>query len=491
GEQVDLRLLRTGDRVRLGATVLLYTGSPRVAAASDPIAIADSGEDERVVSAVRREDATSLLGGERVRPDRLQLVYRAAAETRRTLDLDDLLSRILALLFEGVPADRGCIMLFDEAARELRPVVRRDRRGETESERLAISRTILDYVLDRDEGVLTSNARNDDRWGEAASIVRFGVREAICAPMRGRYGLVGAIYVDTTTDPHLAVVRGDAATLSNEDLHLVVAVAHQAALAVEDTRHYSAMVQAERLAAAGQTIAVLSHHIKNILQGVRGASFLIEEGLKKHDEETVRRGWQLVERNQNRIYDLVMDMLAFGKEREPECEEENLNSVVGEVIELTESVAREAGVSLAFSPNPEIPSAMFDREGLHRAVLNVVGNAVDACREGGGSVEVSIGFNDEAGALYVEVTDTGEGIPAADLAKLFTPFYSSKGSRGTGLGLSVSKKIMNEHGGDVVVESTVGEGSRFRLELPWRRGPGATQTLPGRILDRDCPSQAD
>ena len=106
----------------------------------------------------------------------------------------------------------------------------------------------------------------------------------------------------------------------------MIAIAHQAALAVEDTRYYAAMVQAERLAAVGQTIATLSHHIKNILQGIRGGSYLIEMGLSAHDEAVVRKGWEMVERNQNKISALVMDMLTFTKEREPEPIAGDLNA---------------------------------------------------------------------------------------------------------------------------------------------------------------------
>ncbi len=145
---------------------------------------------------------------------------------------------------------------------------------------MEISRTILDYVLQHSEGVLTSDAREDDRWDAAGSIVQMGVREAICVPMQGRYGIVGVIYIDTYTPPGRFVQR-PANRFTEEHLKLMVAIGHQAALAVEDTSYYSAMVQAERLAAIGQTIATLSHHIKNILQGIRGGSYLIEEGLEE------------------------------------------------------------------------------------------------------------------------------------------------------------------------------------------------------------------
>src|SRR6185295_14443929 len=124
--------------------------------------------------------------------------------------------------------------------------------------------------------------------------------------------------------------RGHQNKFTDEHLKLMIAIAHQAALAVEDTRYYGAMMQAERLAAVGQTIAMLSHHIKNILQGIRGGSYLIEMGLQKHDEDVVRKGWTMVEGNQGKISALVMDMLTFSKEREPEPLPSDLNQVVGE-----------------------------------------------------------------------------------------------------------------------------------------------------------------
>src|SRR5690606_13874571 len=128
------------------------------------------------------------------------------------------------------------------------------------------SRTILDYVMQRNEGVLTTDAVGDQRWDPGVSIVKMGVREAICVPMQGRYGVVGVIYIDTYTPPGKLLLQRSSNKFTDDHLKLMIAIAHQAALAIEDTSYYSAMLQAERLAAMGQTIATLSHHIKNILQ---------------------------------------------------------------------------------------------------------------------------------------------------------------------------------------------------------------------------------
>jgi two-component system, NtrC family, sensor kinase len=350
-------------------------------------------------------------------------------------------------------------------------------------ERITISKTILDYVTNRNEGVLTSDARQDDRWSPGGSIVQMGVREAICVPMRGRYDVVGAIYIDTSTSAQQLVQKGGANKFTEDHLKLMIAIGHQAALAVEDTRYYSAMVQAERLAAIGQTIATLSHHIKNILQGIRGGSYLIQMGLKDHDEEITRKGWNIVERNQNRISALVMDMLTFSKEREPDLSVANINVVVADVIELMRVRAGEVEVELAWRPGEPMPNLIFDPEAIHRAVLNVVTNAIDAVsdRETRGRVEAVTQYLPAEKLVQITVGDNGPGIPDDQMEHLFTAFVSSKKSRGTGLGLPVSQKILGEHGGRILVESEPGKGCRFTLELPATLPPTDSGTMLHKV----------
>ena len=247
----------------------------------------------------------------------------------------------------------------------------------------------------------------------------------------------------------------------------MIAIAHQAALAVEDTAYYSAMVQAERLAAIGHTIAGLSHHIKNILQGIRGGSYLIEEGLKTEDQEVVRKGWGIVDRNQEKISRLVLDMLTFSKEREPELIASDLNAVVSEVIDLVKSRVKELNIELVFHADDAMPKLTFDPEGIQHAVLNVFTNALDACEEASQpTVLVSTRYDAAKELAMVVVKDNGAGIDKENLKRIFSLFESTKGNRGTGLGLPVSQKILQEHGGQIKVTSQMGTGSTFTLEIP-------------------------
>jgi signal transduction histidine kinase len=482
GRPIDAHRLESGDHLQVGRTLMLFTqppGAPEIDL-SDDVAISSDkafGDQSHIIRSVTPEESSHFF---ELSPEveqsawlaragsNLQVMYRAARAVSQTLDIEKLLHRILELIFESVEADRGCVMLTDVETGELQPKVRRTRRSSRDGERMTISKTILDYVIENGEGVLTSDAQQDDRWNPAASIVRMGIREAICVPMQGRYDIVGVIYIDTSTRPKELALKGVTNRFNEDHLKLMVAIAHQAALAVEDTRYYSAMVQAERLAAVGQTIATLSHHIKNILQGIRGGSYLIEMGLSDHDESVVRKGWKIVEKNQNKISALVLDMLTFSKEREPDLQPANINRVVGDVMELMQSRAADLEVELTCDLAVDIPTLVFDPEGIHRAILNVVTNAIDAAAdaEEAGKVRVSTAYCAEDAKIRVVVSDDGPGIAPDEIATLFRPFVSSKKARGTGLGLPVSQKILNEHGGRISVVSQPGQGSRFTLELP-------------------------
>jgi len=470
--RIERAELATGDRIQVGRTVLLYARDGAEMPAPGHVDIVAGGGGSRIVRTSR--DTEGPEGGGDDTQDRwlsrarsnLQVMYRTALAVSHTLDIDELLGRILHLVFEWIEADRGCIMLLDQESRQLTTKARRDRRVGTPSS-MAISRTILDYVLDRGEGVLTSDAQDDDRFSAGHSVVRTGVREAICVPMQGRYGTVGVIYVDTTV-PLGDALEGGRRRFTDEHLKLLIAIGHQAALAVEDTTYYSAMVQSERLAAMGQAIATLSHHIKNILQGIRGGSYLVDMGLENEDLAVVRKGWDIVNRNQNKISSLVMDMLSFSKEREPDLVPADLVAIVSDIVETVHQRADEQGTTLVWKP-PDMPLLLFDPEAMSRAILNVVTNALDAVeQQEGGLVEIGAACDAAAGIVRVAVTDNGPGMPPETLREIFNIFVSTKGSRGTGLGLTVSRKILREHGGDIRATTAPGEGSTFVIEFPLR-----------------------
>jgi signal transduction histidine kinase len=483
---VQAAVLQSGDHIQIGQTILVYTAGR--GETSMPADLADrirmiSRQDESPSAIVKTigdaEGSRILAAPESAASPWLQsnlanlaVVYETIQAVSHILEIDPLLERIMDLICRSIDADRGCIMLRNPDTGAFEPKAVRLRDRDNTHETIGISRTIMEYVLREKEGVLVSDAARDDRFKTGQSIVRLGIREALCVPMKGRHETVGVMYLDTAISGKDVIIHGEAepaGRFTEDHLALAIAIAHQAALAVEETRYHQALVHAERLAAVGQTIAAVSHHIKNILQGLRSGSDLLKMGLTNKDEELLTRGWRIVEKNQGKIYDLVLDMLSYSKEREPAIEPTDLNLVVEEVVELLRGRAEEQGVQVELRLSRTLTPIQADPEGVHRALLNVVGNAFDAvadCEEPHIIIQTLVETNGEWAKVIV--LDNGPGIPPDKLDDIFRPFVSSKGSKGTGLGLPVSRKILREHGGDLQVQSQLGTGSKFTLRLPVR-----------------------
>ena len=496
GNRISEHVLRVGDRVQIGKRLMLFRLGFRPFGPADndvDIVPSKSTDSSQIVGRVEIErqlqdqtdDWTAKLQTDRASSQaksHWEIMYRTSLAVSRTLDIDQLLHQILELIFQWVNCDRGCIMLSDLETGDLRPSCRRNRGANSPSNRMTISKTILDYVYKKEEGVLTSDACEDERWNASVSISAGGIREAICVPMKGRYGSVGVIYIDTSVSAGQFAMNPEK-VFNEEHLKMLVAIGHQAALAIEDTNYYQSMVQAERLAAMGQTIATLSHHIKNIVQGLRGGGYLIDQGIKGGDMNTVQNGWRICERNQDRIESFVLDMLTMSKDRQPNRTNVDLRTIIDEVIELTASRAAEKSISMRWKRPDVFRVMMLDGEAIHRALMNLVVNALDACADKpGGCVELLL-FECKEFAR-IQVRDNGTGIVPNDLGRIFSMFESNKGNRGTGLGLPVSLKIAKEHGGTIEVRSEVGTGTEFELMLPWKSNR-ATQpqesapTIPG------------
>ncbi len=477
GSRCKTVILASGDRIQLGSTHFIVNDTPTSRRIHTGASVLLDGSDNNVSRIIKSARPRSAVGDtatgagyeseyEGVKRH-LQVMYETTKAVSHTLDIDQLLGKLVDLIFEWIEADRGCVILLDPNTGEMVPKVSRDREVAGNSEEIIISKRILEYVVQHNEGVLTTDATDDHRWEAAGSILGNQIKEAICVPLSGRYSVVGVIYIDTSRPDDAQILGVYDQHFTDEHLKLMVAIAHQAALAIEDTRYYSSMVQAERLVAIGQTVTAISHHIKNIIQGVNGGSYLVDEGLKNGDVNTLKKGWEIVQRNQQRISDLALDMLSFSKERRPVALAANLNHLVEDVIDLLEFRALNEGTTLVFESLPGHEEFAFDSDAIHRALLNVVANALDAVMDNAnGQVRISIEHDVSHGTIGIEVEDNGPGIPESEHDRIFQPFVSEKGSRGTGLGLAVSRKILREHDGDIEIASNTSSGTKFSLIWP-------------------------
>jgi signal transduction histidine kinase len=230
------------------------------------------------------------------------------------------------------------------------------------------------------------------------------------------------------------------------------------------------LVEAERFSAVGQTVAGLAHAIKNVAGGLKGGTFVLEKGIELNNKKYLHQGWDMVRGNVGRISNMALDLLNYTKEREPDYQLDYPNRPAQEVFELMLPHAREHGVSLEMDLNEDLPQVWFDREGIHRCLLNLVTNAIDACADIAFSLRqgkvILRSRKTEDWAVEYQVLDNGCGMDEETSAKIFQSFFSTKGSRGTGLGLMITKKIIDEHGGVVEYESEREKGTKFVIRLP-------------------------
>lgn len=231
--------------------------------------------------------------------------------------------------------------------------------------------------------------------------------------------------------------------------------------------------EAERLAAVGQTVAGLAHGIKNVLMGLEGGMYVVSSGIRKSDSARIGQGWHILEENVARIASFVREFLDFAKGRTPHVAVVKPNEVALKVIDLFRHKAALAGIELRVALGEDIKEASLDEEGIHVCLSNLVSNALDACEMSAKeNRHVSFSTFGQDRTLIYEVADNGCGMDYEIRQKVFTNFFSTKGSgKGTGLGLLTTKRIVQEHGGKVSFESTEGEGSVFRIELPRDRLP--------------------
>ena len=226
-------------------------------------------------------------------------------------------------------------------------------------------------------------------------------------------------------------------------------------------------IDAERLAAVGQTVAGLAHSVKNILMGLEGGMYMVRSGLDKGNSTRITEGWEVLERYFEKTTTMVKDFLSFSKGRLPEVKEVNPNDLALAMIDLYGDTAKKLGIILKADLGKRVKPALLDPDGIHTCLTNLISNAIDACQMSDKkNCEVLIKTRENNGTLVFEVIDSGCGIDYETKQKVFTSFFTTKGGEGTGLGLLTTRKIVYEHGGKIVMESNEGKGTNFRMEFP-------------------------
>jgi PAS domain S-box-containing protein len=224
----------------------------------------------------------------------------------------------------------------------------------------------------------------------------------------------------------------------------------------------------DQLTSIGLLVGSISHGIKGLLTGLDGGIYMVNSGFQKNKPERVEKGWAMVQRNVERIRSMVLDILYYAKDRELMVEDVDIAALVGEIREGLEKKATDLDIELGIEVAPDTGTLPGDTQAIRAMLLNFLENSLDACRSDAAKKEhrIRLATRREAQWMIVEVEDNGIGMDRETREKAFSLFFSSKGLKGTGLGLFISNKIVDKHGGTIHIDSEPGEGTKFVVRLP-------------------------
>ncbi|MBL9121859.1 MAG: FHA domain-containing protein [Phycisphaerae bacterium] len=439
----DRTPIQAGDRIRCGDTLFVVASEAELPEAASPTARAPA-----VVAIEARLPANAPA----VADPRFRMLQELASLADDAADRATLIDKALRIAREEFGAERAAFAILGPSAALIERADCAEGKGAP-----AIPREAVEESMRTGAGLLTL----------AAGIDGPDTSSALCVAVRTPDRTLGVLWLERTVK---------AGAFDERHLRLLQAVGAHLGLLLRHGELVEATLARERLAAMGETVANLSHSIKNILQALRGGADAVELALSRGDLGMAREGWPILGRNLDRIHSLTRNMLAYAKERALDLLQQNVNEIVSEVTLLLEPAAERKRVKLVVELDPAMPPIVVDPDAIHQAVMNLVSNALDAVADRVGRVTVRTryvpkGSESDSSHVEIAIVDNGPGIPDAIRSKLFEPFTSSKGQRGTGLGLVVTRKIAEQHGGAIEVITTGPDGTLMCLTLPDRGQP--------------------
>jgi signal transduction histidine kinase len=410
------------------------------------------------------------------RSEELEALVRIGGEFNQRLGLEELTELILVIARDEFHADHVELYLFDE---QRDPILYRDIahgvRDIAEAERiLADEHSLAGQVYHGGEPILITGTEPEN----ADHLFTLNLHSAIAAPLKHHGTLLGILTVAYEQPDYF----------NENDLRMLRSIGEQAALAVRNAQLHAALqsyaqnlegmvevrtqelrsaqaqlVQSEKLAALGRLSAGIAHEVNNPLQPILNCLEVAIEDIE-NNQPLDPEGLRIAELEVQRIKLIVSRLLDFARPSTSENAQLDLDALVNEVLVLTNKQLERMHVRVHTNLAP-VPPVLGSPAQIKQVLLNLVLNAMESMPEGG---DMSIDVYAEGEGVALAVTDCGVGIDEHTMARIFEPFYSTKGE-GTGLGLAVSYGIVQGHGGEIRVESQPGQGSRFTVWLPFRR----------------------
>jgi len=382
------------------------------------------------------------------------------------LDIESLSKKIIETICQTMGVEKASLFLWDEEKGEYRLV---------ESKNVSLSTPTLPrddslarYLKKFGEIIVREELAKGTNIPELKNVVAemSSLEAEVSIPFISKGQLIGMMNLSHKFNREI---------YSHEDIDLLSTLANQTAIAVENARLYedlkrskSYIRRADRLASLGTLTAGLAHEIRNPLVAIKTFTQLLPERME--DEEFRNQFLPIASNEVDRISLLINELLDFAKPSEPRLDPEDINDILDGMILLVSTESKKKQIQIIKKYANDLPLVSVDREQIKQVFLNILLNAIEATPENGQITIKTRSFSKPGGEPYaqIEITDTGKGIPEDYLEDIFNPFFTTK-SKGSGLGLSISNQIVQEHRGYISVESQVNKGTSFFINLPLRQ----------------------
>ncbi len=409
----------------------------------------DPNIDGKEISAEQALDAHS----------RLLLLYQLSDKLRYIKNVDEILSMGIDLIFGALPsAERGVAMLRSSSKDPLEAHIVKYRHKKPEGDVIPVSQTVINKVIKEKLALVSRDALDDSRFETGDSIMVHNLNSIICVPLISGERVIGVLHLDTSQIL-------DAFT--QNDLEFTAAVANEMSITIDNSRLQQEALQNERMAAIGMTITNIAHNIKNLLTINRGVEELMSMYVSDIADEKLQKSWQLVRKSLEQMNNLSTNMLDFTRVHPVQLDLIDINSTVLNYRDIFQETLTRMGNKLVMDLDPNLTKWVMDESGLKRALLNLVVNANDAIEEKDNGIITITTFIDAKNHLNIGVSDNGCGIEPDRINNVFQLFFTTKGTKGTGLGLPMVQRFVERLGGTITVESKVDEGATFNLNIPW------------------------
>lgn len=468
GKNIFKEALSENDEIMIGDTYLLVIDlDDSESSSSTSVKFHEEGSSTIILTTVPHKEADLLAGNTTSTRlvDDLVLennLLRKVGEISQIMagqkDSQGILVSILDLMQNILKADTACIMIWSEEDSDW--IIRATARRMSEIQRVNVSRTIIQQALNEGVAILTTDPMSDGRFDPSMSIISEGVSSALCSPLKIEDKFHGVMFFDR---------RKKEEVFTAMDLRFTATVANILGIFLENEKLEIESRKKARLAVIGEVIAGLAHHTKNIITGLRFSINALEIAYSKKQNESVERCLKSITMQERKISEMVLNMLTYSKDRVPVRSTTNLKTVIEDTVEPYKNHMAEIGILFEFT-SPQSPMYCGDENLLSRVFLNLLVNSMDCFKykKQAGQKLIRVTIEQKSNKdIIVTFYDTGCGISKASLDRLFTVFYSTKGAEGTGLGLAVVHKIIQEHGGKILVSSKEDEWTEFKIILPF------------------------